>query len=212
MAGFTDYVSQALLNHLVGKSAIFTMPQAFVALFTAVGNDAASGFTEVIGGGYARVATAPADWNAAAGSAPSLISNANPIIFPAVTTAWNNIIGFGLYDAAGGGHLLAWDYFGNFAWKPTTVSAASPAMFTQPAHGYLAGDKIAFSLEQGGLAPAGATLSGLLTVQAPATDTFNVGLNTTGAGEGMVRKALSQSIQPGIQPLFAAGALTIGSA
>jgi hypothetical protein len=211
MAGFSDYVSQAVLNHIVGKTPIFTLPQAFIALFTAVGSDSGSGFTEVIGGGYARVATAATDWNAASGSSPTTISNAHAIIFPAVTTAWNNIIGFGMYDASGGGNLLAWDYFGNFAWKPTTVTAASPATFTQPAHGYLLGDRVVFTIEYGGLMPGGAALTGLLTIQATTADTFTVGLNTTTSGEGMVRKVLSQTIQVGIQPLFAAGSLSIAN-
>lgn len=211
MAGFTDYVSQAVLNHVVGRSAIFTLPQAYVALFTAVGSDNGVGFTEVIGGGYARVPTSAADWNAAAGSSPSLISNARAIVFPSVTTAWNNIIGFGLYDAAGSGNLLCWDYFGNFTWKPTTVNSGSPATFTQPAHGYVIGERVVFTIEYGGLQPGGATLSGLLTIASVTTDTFTTGANTTSAGEGMVRKVLSQSIQPGIQPLFAAGAFSISN-
>lgn len=212
MTGFTDRTAQAVLNHLMGKTAIFALPQAFIALFSVVGSDAGIGFTEIIGGGYARAPTVAGDWNNASGSAPSLISNANPIIFPAATTAWNGIIGFGIFDALAGGNLIAWDYFGNFQWRPTTIASGSPGIFTQPAHGYVTGDNVIFSVEYGGVPPAGGALTGMLTVAAPQTDTFNVGVNTTGSGEGMVRKVLTQSVQASIQPLFAAGSLQIGSA
>ena len=186
MAGFTDRTAQGVLNHLVGKSPIFAMPTSYVALFTAVGADTGLGFTEVIGGGYARTPTVAGDWNSASGSSPSQISNANPIIFP-------------------------WDYFGNFQWRPTTVAVGSPATFTQPQHGYLAGDNVVFSIEHGGLLPTGGALTGLLTVQGPTTDTFNVSVNLTGSGEGMVRKVLTQAVQASIQQLFAAGSLIIAS-
>ena len=211
MAGFTDRTAQGVLNHLVGKSPIFAMPTSYVALFTAVGADTGLGFTEVIGGGYARTPTVAGDWNSASGSSPSQISNANPIIFPAASTAWTGIMAFGLFDALAGGNLIAWDYFGNFQWRPTTVAVGSPATFTQPQHGYLAGDNVVFSIEHGGLLPTGGALTGLLTVQGPTTDTFNVSVNLTGSGEGMVRKVLTQTVQASIQPLFAAGSLIIAS-
>ena len=213
MTGWTDRTAQAVLNHMVGKSPVFAMPQAFAALFTAVGTDAGSGFTEVIGGGYARAATAGADWNAASGSAPSLISNANPVVFPVASSAWLNIIAFGLYDALAGGNLISWDFFGAFPWKPVTVNVASPAVFTSPAHGYLAGDQIVFSTEYGGVAPTGSSMAGLMTVgSSPTTDTFNVGLNTTASGSGDVRKVLPQTVQSGIQPVFNAGSFVLTAA
>jgi hypothetical protein len=212
MSGFSDRTAQAILNHIVGKTAVFGLPQAFVALFTAAGIDAGTGFTEVIGGGYARASTVGGDWNSASGSAPSVISNANPIVFPTASSAWTNIIAFGLYDAQAAGNLLAWDYFGNFPWRPTTVNAATPAQFTQPGHGYLAGDQVVWSTEYGGVAPSGGSLSGLMVVANPTADTFTTGVNTTGSGEGMIRKVLAQNVQSGIQPLFAAGSLNISAA
>ena len=210
--GFTDRTSQAILNHIVGKTAMYALPQAFVALFTAVGTDAGTGFTEVSGGGYARATTAGADWNAASGSAPSTISNANPVTFPMASSAWNNIIAFGIYDALTAGNLQCWDYFGNFPWRPTTVGIGTPALFTQPAHGYLAGDQLVWTLEYGGVAPAGATLTGLLSVASPTADTYNVGQNTTGTGDGQMRKVLSQTVQSGLQPIFAPGSFVVSSA
>ena len=212
MTGFTDRTSQGILNHIVGKTALYALPQAFVALFTTAGTDGGTGFVEVIGGGYTRATTLGTDWNAASGSAPSTISNANPINFPLATSAWNNIIAFGIYDALTAGNLQAWDYFGNFPWRPTTVGIGTPALFTQPQHGYLAGDQVIWTLEYGGLAPAGGPLTGLMNVVAPTTDTFNVGVNTTGTGDGQVRKVLSQTVQSGLQPIFAPGSFVVSSA
>jgi hypothetical protein len=219
MTGFSDRTAQGILNHITGKSALFAMPTAYVALFTAVGTDAGTGFTEVSGGAYARVSTATGDWNAASGSAPSLITNANPLVFPTATASWGTIIAFGLYDAPTGGNLLAWDYFGNFAWLPATVSAASPGVFTSHAHGYAAADNIVFSTEYGGVAPtvSAGSLAGLLAVVGPTADTLTVtsagtAVNTSATGDGMVRKVNAQAIPSGVQPSFAAAALTITSA
>jgi len=219
MTGFTDRVAQGILNHVVGKTAIFTLPTAYVALFTAVGTDAGSGFTEPAGGGYARVATAAADWNSATGSGPSQITNANPINFPTATANWGNIIAFGLYDASSGGNLLAWDFFGSFAWQPATVSAASPAVITAHAHGFTAGDLVEWSVEYGGTNPtfSQSNFTGPLTVVSPSTDTFTVtnvatAVNTSATGNGNVRKMTSQAINSGIQATFSAGSLSITAA
>ena len=219
MTGFTDRTAQAVLAHVVGKTAIFTLPTVYVALFTAVGTDAGTGFTEPSGGAYARVATAAADWNAASGSAPSQISNANPINFPSATANWGNIIGFGLYDASSAGNLLAWDFFGSFAWQPATVSAASPGVITAHAHGFGAADLVEWTSEYGGTLPtfSQSNFTGPLTVVSPTTDTFTVtngatAVNTSGTGNGMVRKMVSQPINTGTAASFPAASLSITAA
>jgi len=212
MTGFTDRTAQAFLNFITGKAAIFALPTAYVGLFTAVGTDAGAGFTEVSGTAYARVATAAATWNTASGSAPSQISNAAAIAFPQAGAAWGTIIAFGLFDALTAGNLLLWDYLGNFAWQPASVSAASPAVFTQHAHGYANGNSVVFSTEFGGVAPAGGTFTGLLTVAGATTDTYNVGVNSTATGNGDVRRVASQAIINNNTATFAAGTLLITSA
>lgn len=219
MTGFTDRVAQGILNHITGKTTIFTMPTAYVGLFTAIGTDAGTGFTEPSGGGYARVSTAAGDWNSATGSAPSSISNANPINFPTATANWGNIIGFGLYDASTAGNLLAWDYFGAFSWQPATVSTASPAVLTAHAHGFSAADLIEWSVEYGGTTPtfSQSNFTGPLTVVSPSTDTFTVtngatAVNTSGTGNGMIRKLTSQAINSGVQASFPASSLSLTAA
>jgi hypothetical protein len=219
MTGFTDRVAQGILNHVVGKTTIFTMPTAYVALFTATGTDAGSGFSEPSGGAYARVATAAADWNTATGSAPSQITNANPVNFPTATANWGNIIAFGVYDASTAGNLLLWDYFGAFTWLPASVSAASPAVLNAKAHGFTAGDLIEWSVEYGGTTPtfSQSNFTGPLTVVSPATDTFTVtnggtAVNTSTTGNGMLRKMTVQGINSGVQASFPASSLTITAA
>jgi hypothetical protein len=218
MTGFTDRTSQGILNHITGKSALFSIPTAYAALFTGVGTDAGTGFTEPAVGAYARVATAAADWATASGSAPSQISNANTLTFPTATADWGTIIGFGLYDASSTGNLLAWDFFGNYAWLPATVSAASPAVITAHAHGYSVADIVQWSIEYGGVNPtfSASSFSGNLAVATAATDTFTVtnastAVNTSATGNGMVRKIAAQAVTNGSSAAFPAGSLIIRS-
>lgn len=220
MSGLSDYSAQNFLNYIVGKTAVPTLPTVYVALFTAVGVDAGTGFTEVSGGSYARKATAGADWAAASGSAPSTISNANALTYVTATASWGTVIAFGLYDALTSGNLLAWDFLGNFPWKPATVSSASPGIITVKAHGYSLADPFVFSTEYGGTAPSfsQSNFTGVLAVAATvATDSFTAtnaatAVNTSSTGSGMVRKILQQSIPSGVQASFAIGALTITGA
>jgi|KBSMisStandDraft_5_1062788.scaffolds.fasta_scaffold177056_2 hypothetical protein len=219
MTGLTDRTAQGLLGHITGKAAIFPMPSSYVALFTAAGNDAGTGFTEVTGGAYARASTTAAAWNAPSGSSPSQITNAQGITFAISTSDWGSIVAFGLYDAPTAGNLIAWDYFGSFAWLPTQISAASPAVFSASQHGYLAGDSVIFSTEYGGVSPSFSqgNFTGILTVQNPLTDTFSVNnagtvVNTSSSGNGMVRKIVRQQIIAGVQPTFPIASLILTSA
>ena len=104
MAGsLTNYAEVEILDHIVGKTS-FTMPTAYVALFTVAPTDAGGG-TEVTGGSYARVQTAGADWAAASGGA---ITNAEDIVFPTASASWGEIVAAALMDASSGGNMLIW--------------------------------------------------------------------------------------------------------
>ena len=212
MVGMSDYTAKKVLDHIVGKTAMGTLPTGYVALFTAVGADDGTGFTEVSGGSYARKTTAGSDWNAASGSSPSSNSNTNALAYPTPTADWGSVIAFGIYDALTGGNLLAWDYLGNYAWLPCEVSSASPGAITAKGHGYSAGDKVAFTTEFGGTAPSFSqgNFTGLLTVVSPTTDTFTVtngatAVNTSSTGSGMIRKVAAQSLPTGVVATFAGG-------
>lgn len=60
MTGLTNYSAGNVLSYVTGQAAMPSLPAIFLALFTAVGTDAGSGFTEVTGGAYARVQIAGA--------------------------------------------------------------------------------------------------------------------------------------------------------
>lgn len=103
MAGFTTYLQQKVLDHVRGKTS-YTMPTAYVALFTANPTDAGGG-TEAAYTSYARVTTSGSTWTAASGTSGA---NAAAIAFPACTGSSSTVTGFGLYDASSAGNLLAW--------------------------------------------------------------------------------------------------------
>lgn len=214
MVGFTDRVSRGVLDHITGKTALFaTTTPSFVGLFTAVGSDAGTGFTEVTGGAYARVSTGAAAWNAAAGTSPSTVTNASIIQFPTATVAWGTVIAFGIFDAATVGNLLVWDFLGNFSWLPFSATLASPSVLTAPAHGYANGDIVRVVAEFNGVLPATAgSWAGDLTVAGVTADTFTAGVNTTGTGNGQVRKITRQVVDIGVAPSYAVGAMTLVSA
>lgn len=98
-----DYSENKQIDNLTGKTQ-FTKPTCYVGLSTADPGEDASGLAEPSGNGYARVATAGADWNAASGGSTT---NANAITFPTASGAWGTITHFALFDAATEGNMLA---------------------------------------------------------------------------------------------------------
>lgn len=105
MAALSDYLENALLNHIF-RNTDFTRPaNIYVALFTAAPNDAGGG-TEVSGGSYARqaiVTGASSGWDASSGGATA---NTAVLNFPTATANWGTITHIGLFDAATSGNLL----------------------------------------------------------------------------------------------------------
>jgi hypothetical protein len=205
MTGFSDYAARKILDHSVGKAS-WTMPTAYLGLYTTLPVDAGTGGTEVSTGSYARVATSGATWNAAAGSAPASNSNSAAITFPTSTGSWGSVVGFTIMDASTVGNQIFADYFGGFLWLPFTCTSASPGVITVPAHGFSNGDTVVVTAEDGGTLPTtGGSWSGLLTVASASTDTFTAGVNTTSTGSGMVRKVVAQTIGSGVTPSWAGG-------
>lgn len=102
MGSFSDYLEDALLNHLFGQGS-YAPPTIYVGLSTADPGDSGAGLSEPTGNGYTRVATTEADWNVAAGG---LLDSANTILLGPATSDWGTLTHFALFDAATGGHLL----------------------------------------------------------------------------------------------------------
>ncbi len=103
---FTQYLEQAVLNHIFGKTA-YAEPTIYVGLSTADPAYNGSGLAEPSGNGYARVAVPAASWNAATGGNPATITNASQITFPQATGSWGTVTYGCIFDAATGGNLLA---------------------------------------------------------------------------------------------------------
>ena len=217
MAGLTDYTARQVLSAITSKASFTNVATAYVSLFSVVPTDAGTGGTEAAYASYARQAAPAASWNAAAGSAPSTISNAAQVSFPICTNAGTAVveteIAFGIHDAVTAGNLLAWDYLGPGAWLPFVCTSASPGVLTVPAHGFANGDKVAVNAEFGGSLPTTAgSWAGLLTVANVTTDTFTAGVNTTGTGSGMVRKVVAQAVVGNLQPIVNAGSIVLAQA
>jgi len=82
MTGLSDYLAQNTLNFVGGEAAMPALAARYLALFTVVGTDAGSGFTEVSGGAYARVQIAG---NAATNNTTA---SGNATLHFATTPAW----------------------------------------------------------------------------------------------------------------------------
>lgn len=105
MSALSDYLENALINHIF-RNTDYTRPaNIYVALFTAAPSDSGGG-TEVTGGSYARQAIptgASSGWNAASGGATE---NTAVLNFPTATADWGTITHVGFFDASTSGNLL----------------------------------------------------------------------------------------------------------
>jgi len=104
MVGLSNYAADNYLNHLTGQTAAPALPSIFLALFTAVGTDAGTGFTEVSTSGtaYARQQIAG---SLAAGA--SFTTGVATITLASTAPAWllalgTNGSGVSVYDTTNG--------------------------------------------------------------------------------------------------------------
>jgi hypothetical protein len=107
MASFSDYLENAVLDHIFGDGTLTITAPTYLALCTSVPTDASTGTTisEATYTGYARKSIAAADMSAAAAGAKT---NSNAITFAACTSGSSTIIGWALCDAATVGNVLCW--------------------------------------------------------------------------------------------------------
>ncbi len=103
MGSFSNYWENEILDHVFNKGT-YPPPVIYVGLSAADPGDSGAGLLEPTGGGYARAATDPGDWNIANGG---LVDNAGVITFNIATGDWVTVTHFVLFDAATGGNLLA---------------------------------------------------------------------------------------------------------
>jgi hypothetical protein len=102
MSSFSDYLENAVLNHVFRNTALTSPSSVFLALYTVTPSDTGGG-TQVTGGGYARQAiTFGAPTNGA-------IANTSAVSFTASGAGFGTVVAVGIFDASAGGNLLAWD-------------------------------------------------------------------------------------------------------
>lgn len=102
MSSFSDYLENALLNHVFRNTALTAPTTVYLALYTTAPTDAGGG-TQVSGGGYARQAITFGAPSAGA------IANTVAVAFTAAGANFGTIVAVGIFDALTAGNLLAWD-------------------------------------------------------------------------------------------------------
>lgn len=106
MGSFSNYLENAVLNH-VFKNASFSQPtNIYVALSTADPGEDGSGLVEpAFASGYYRVTG-----NVWAVAATGATANTSAIVFPTAGGGWGTVTHFGLFDASGigAGNMLAY--------------------------------------------------------------------------------------------------------
>lgn len=118
---FSDYLENALLNHVFGSTAYTRPAGLWIALYTTAATDAAPGAEPPAGVGYARL---PVTFTAAPaqGDGSSAMWNSAVLQFAGATGNWGTLIWCGVHDALTGGNLLAHGQL--FASKSVTAGDA----------------------------------------------------------------------------------------
>lgn len=102
----SDYLENAILDHVLRNTALSSPATVYCALFTVAPTDVGGG-TEVTGFAYARQAVT---FTAAAGGSTA---NTGTVAFPTASGgAWGTVVAFGIFDALTVGNLL---YYGDLA-------------------------------------------------------------------------------------------------
>jgi hypothetical protein len=199
MPFFSDYYENQIIDHLFRAQAFTPPSTVYVSLHSSRPGDTGSG--EISGGSYARQAIT---FSAASGGVTANTANIEFTNMPAVT-----VVGFGLWDAATSGNLLAWGWLqpsGGYRRLFVVESADLTADdITSPSHGLAANDRVAFEQVFGLSLPTGLSAGTLYYVTGtPATDTFKVSTTQGGAavditavGSGLFIKVVPKTTNAG---------------
>lgn len=159
MTGLTNYSANNTLNQLAGLVAQPALSAVWLTLFTAVGTDAGTGFTEVTGGSFARVQVAGSQATSASTTAGSAVLTFTSV--PAWVTA-----GMTAYNASAPSVIPS----------GTTVLSKTGTTVTLSANttgaGVANGANINFSAfgASSGTAPSSVTNSGVITFPTATAD------------------------------------------
>lgn len=101
MSQMSNYLENALVNHVFRNTAMSAPATVYVALFTSNPTDNATG-NEVAAGGYVRQAVTfgpPVDGS---------INNTGQINFPVATATYGAVSHSAIYDSSSGGNMLVY--------------------------------------------------------------------------------------------------------
>lgn len=117
MSAMTNFLENALIDHVL-RGTPYTAPgTVYFALFTDATADDGSG-TEVSGGSYARVGLstvlATGNFSGTSGGSPTAVSsgtdgtttNKVAVTFPSPTANWGTVTNVAIFDASSGGNML----------------------------------------------------------------------------------------------------------
>lgn len=100
----TNYLEEALLNHVLRNTAYTSPAGVYVALFTESPTETGSLTNELSGDGYARQAVTFGAPTQEGG--PAQVANTAEVVFPAATDAWPEATHWAVVDAATTGNVL----------------------------------------------------------------------------------------------------------
>ena len=102
MSQATDYLENALLNHVFRNTAMTSPTTVYLGLYSVAPTDSSAG-TELTGNGYARQAI-----TFGAPSPAGTINNSATVTFTASGGAWSAAIAAAISDASSGGNQLVY--------------------------------------------------------------------------------------------------------
>ena len=214
VAGMTVFDS-TLGGTAGGTGAIIGVVSTYIAgslVLQAPAFHASSGATDTLY--FSAFPFTSASSGAEPSTSPASSANNAVITYPQATgTGWGTAVFFAIYDAVSGGNYLGGDYLGSGKWSPFTCTSASPGVLTVTDQVFTNGNNAVVTTKYGGTLPTtGGSWAGLLTVAGVSGSTFNLGVNTTGTGNGQVRPVTTFAIAGSVTPSFSAATLTLTSA
>ncbi len=125
MGSFTDYLENALLDHVFGTAGqAYAQPTIHVALCTVAVTDTADGssISEPASPSYERIHMAT--WDAASAGATE---NTNDVLWGQATADWGTIVDFAICDAVTAGNVMA---YGSLTISKSVASGDTPKFAT----------------------------------------------------------------------------------
>ncbi len=99
----TNYLEDALVNHVLRNTVMTSPSTVYLALFSGNPGEAGGG-TELSGNGYARIAI-----TFGTPSPSGVVNNTNTLTFSASGGAWLGIVAHAIMDAVSGGNMLYYE-------------------------------------------------------------------------------------------------------